>query len=104
MPREVQEAAIIEDLLFVLMGIEGQYITYAAGYDPEDVACQLRGATYTVDSSLGESTMGSQLGARGERLTLKPSLPLPSPRCIVEGPGATDPPTSDMLLRDLYFR
>ncbi|CAO1628643.1 unnamed protein product [Sympodiomycopsis kandeliae] len=55
MPREVQEAAIMQDLLYVLMGIEGQWITFAPGYDPNDPACQLRGSTYIVDSGLDPS-------------------------------------------------
>lgn len=52
MPRAVQEAAIVEDLLYVLIGIEGQLISFAPGYEPNDVASQLRGVTFTVDSSL----------------------------------------------------
>lgn len=54
MPREVQEAAIMQDLLHVLIGIEGQWITFAPGYDPNDQACQLRGPTYIVNPAIGE--------------------------------------------------
>ncbi len=50
--RDIQEALILEDLLYVLLGIEGQYITYSSTYDPEDVAHRLRGAHFTIDSSL----------------------------------------------------
>ena len=50
--RDLQEALILEDLLYVLLGIEGQYITYASTYDPEDVAHRLRGAQFTIDPAL----------------------------------------------------
>ncbi|CDS01372.1 hypothetical protein [Sporisorium scitamineum] len=50
--RDLQEALILEDLLYVLLGIEGQYITYASTYDPEDVAHRLRGAQFTIDAAL----------------------------------------------------
>ena len=56
MPREVQEAAIMQDLLHVLIGIEGQWITFAPGYDPNDQASQLRGPTYIVHPAIGGST------------------------------------------------
>ncbi|TDL20542.1 hypothetical protein BD410DRAFT_829604 [Rickenella mellea] len=35
-PVEVQEAMILEDLLFVLMGIEGTFITHPPDYAPEE--------------------------------------------------------------------
>ncbi|PCH42005.1 gamma-tubulin complex component 2 [Wolfiporia cocos MD-104 SS10] len=35
-PIEIQEALVLEDLLFVLMGIEGTYITYHPDYSPDD--------------------------------------------------------------------
>ncbi|SPO22963.1 related to gamma-tubulin complex component 2 [Ustilago trichophora] len=50
--RDLQEALILEDLLYALLGIEGQYITYASTYDPEDVAHRLRGAQLTIDPAL----------------------------------------------------
>ncbi|TKY86630.1 hypothetical protein EX895_004269 [Sporisorium graminicola] len=50
--RDLQEALLLEDLLYVLLGIEGQYITYAPTYDPEDVAHRLRGAHFTIDPAL----------------------------------------------------
>jgi len=55
MPREIQEAAIMEDLLYVLMGIEGQYITYTSRYEPDDPASQLRGPTFVVAPTLDAS-------------------------------------------------
>ncbi|KAI0320499.1 Spc98 family-domain-containing protein [Amylostereum chailletii] len=36
MPLDVQEAVILEDLLFVLMGIEGTHISYHEDYSPDD--------------------------------------------------------------------
>lgn len=70
---ELQEALIVEDLLFVLMvsmqkivkdgslttltrrqGIEGQYIEYDPSYTPEDDLERLQGAHFVVDPSLGE--------------------------------------------------
>lgn len=53
--KEIQEALILEDLLFVLMGIEGSYITYAPKYTPEDAASRLRGAQWSVDAALDPS-------------------------------------------------
>lgn len=50
--RDLQEALILEDLLYVLLGIEGQYIAYASAYDPENVAHRLRGAQFTIDPAL----------------------------------------------------
>ncbi|KAL1700007.1 Spc98 family-domain-containing protein [Schizophyllum commune] len=35
-PIEIQEAMILEDLLYVLMGIEGTHITHHPDYSPED--------------------------------------------------------------------
>ncbi|KAE8225942.1 hypothetical protein CF319_g1378 [Tilletia indica] len=52
---EIQEALILEDILFVLMGIEGQYIHYAPSYDPTNPAHRLRGATFTIDPTLDAS-------------------------------------------------
>ncbi|KAI0067099.1 hypothetical protein BV25DRAFT_1278971 [Artomyces pyxidatus] len=36
MPLEIQEAMILEDLLYVLMGIEGIYINHHEDYSPDD--------------------------------------------------------------------
>ncbi|KAK0543147.1 gamma tubulin complex Spc97/GCP2 subunit Alp4 [Tilletia horrida] len=52
---EMQEALILEDILFVLMGIEGQYIHYSSSYDPANPAHRLRGAAFTIDSALDPS-------------------------------------------------
>lgn len=54
-PKEIQEALILEDLLFVLLGIEGQYIQYTSSYQPEDVSCRLRGASFAIDKGLDPS-------------------------------------------------
>ncbi|KAK0527368.1 gamma tubulin complex Spc97/GCP2 subunit Alp4 [Tilletia horrida] len=52
---EIQEALILDDILFVLMGIEGQYIHYAPSYDPTNPADRLRGAKFTIDPTLDPS-------------------------------------------------
>lgn len=57
-PVEIQEALILEDLLYVLTGIEGQYIHYHTTYTPEDAASRLRGATFVVDAALDPSLRG----------------------------------------------
>ncbi|KAI0971370.1 Spc98 family-domain-containing protein [Xylaria arbuscula] len=58
---EVQEAAMIEDLLFVFMGYEGQYIRYSYGYNPSDERDRLQGPTFKVlpglDPSLQDLTL-----------------------------------------------
>ncbi|KAI0084948.1 Spc98 family-domain-containing protein [Irpex rosettiformis] len=53
-PLEIQEALILEDLLFVLMGIEGTYITYPPDYSPEDED-PLQGIRFAVSPSLDPS-------------------------------------------------
>lgn len=61
MSLEAQEAAIIEDLLFVFMGYEGQYIRFSYLYNPTDERDQLTGPTYKIspglDPSLEDLTM-----------------------------------------------
>lgn len=52
---EVQEAAIVEDLLFVFMGYEGQYIRYAKGYNPDEERDRLTGPTFRIASGLDPS-------------------------------------------------
>ena len=52
-PLDLQEALIVEDVLYVLMGIEGERIDFDAEYSPADEADRLRGATFVVDSTLG---------------------------------------------------
>ncbi|KAI4867104.1 Spc98 family-domain-containing protein [Hypoxylon rubiginosum] len=58
---EAQEAAIIEDLLFVFMGYEGQYIRYAYSYDPNEERDRLAGPDFKIqpglDPSLQDLTM-----------------------------------------------
>ncbi|KAF8191280.1 gamma-tubulin complex, DGRIP84/SPC97 component [Pholiota molesta] len=53
-PLDIQEALILEDLLFVLTGIEGTYITYHPEYSPEDDD-PLQGIRFVVSSSLDSS-------------------------------------------------
>ncbi|SCV74426.1 BQ2448_8065 [Microbotryum intermedium] len=52
---ELQEALIVEDLFFVLTGIEGQYIEYDSTYTPEDEFERLYGSRFVVAPSLGQS-------------------------------------------------
>ncbi|KAI0542988.1 Spc98 family-domain-containing protein [Xylaria digitata] len=58
---EVQEAVMIEDLLFVFMGYEGQYIRYSYGYNPSDERDRLQGPTFKIlpglDPSLQDLTL-----------------------------------------------
>jgi len=74
---ELQEALMVEDLLFVLMvrlrstqariarktltslksqGIEGRYIEYNSSYTPEDDFERTQGAQFVVDAGLGKFT------------------------------------------------
>lgn len=53
-PVEIQEALILEDLLFVLMGIEGTHITYHPDHSPEDDD-PLQGVRFVVSPSLDPS-------------------------------------------------
>lgn len=52
---EVQEAAILEDLLFVFMGYEGQYIRFAAGYNPSVEKDRLGGPSFKLLPGLDPS-------------------------------------------------
>lgn len=52
---EGQEAAIVEDLLFVFMGYEGQYIRFATGYDPSNEKDRLAGPAFKILSGLDPS-------------------------------------------------
>ncbi|KAI1658419.1 Spc98 family-domain-containing protein [Daldinia decipiens] len=58
---EAQEAAIIEDLLFVFMGYEGQYVRYAYSYDPNEERDRLAGPEFKIlpglDPSLQDLTL-----------------------------------------------
>ena len=47
--KEIQEALVLDDLLHVLMGVEGEYIHYSPSYDSENPANRLRGATFVLD-------------------------------------------------------
>jgi gamma-tubulin complex component 2 len=55
LPIDLQEALILEDLLYILMGIEGNYITFHPDYSPEEED-PLQGVRFviapTLDSSL----------------------------------------------------
>ena len=51
----MQEAAIVEDLLFVFMGYEGQYIRYAKGYNPTEERDRLSGPTFRILPGLDPS-------------------------------------------------
>jgi gamma-tubulin complex component 2 len=52
---EIQEALIVEDLLFALMGFEGQYIRYAKGYDPNEERDRLSGPGFRILPGLDPS-------------------------------------------------
>ncbi|KAI6169665.1 Spc98 family-domain-containing protein [Pisolithus thermaeus] len=54
LPLDVQEALILEDLLFALMGIEGVHITYHPDYSPEDDD-PLQGIRFSIASPLDPS-------------------------------------------------
>ncbi|KAK4982877.1 gamma tubulin complex Spc97/GCP2 subunit Alp4 [Elasticomyces elasticus] len=58
---DAQEAAVIEDLLFVFMGFEGQYIRYADSYQPLEEKSRLAGPQFRIlpglDPSLRDLTM-----------------------------------------------
>ncbi|KAJ5805139.1 hypothetical protein N7474_011026 [Penicillium riverlandense] len=49
---DAQEAAILEDLLFVFMGLEGQYIHYKSTYDPSIEKDRLTGPSFQLASGL----------------------------------------------------
>ncbi|ESZ95503.1 spindle pole body component alp4 [Sclerotinia borealis F-4128] len=52
---EVQEAAILEDLLFVFMGYEGQYIRFGKNYDPLVEKDRLAGPSFKILPGLDPS-------------------------------------------------
>ncbi|KAK4204120.1 putative spindle pole body component alp4 [Triangularia verruculosa] len=52
---EAQEAVIIEDLLFVFMGYEGQYIRFGKGYSPSEERDRLSGPTWRILPGLDPS-------------------------------------------------
>jgi gamma-tubulin complex component 2 len=55
MTLDAQEAAIIDDLLYVFMGYEGQYIRYAPSYNPELEKDRLTGPSFKLASGLDPS-------------------------------------------------
>lgn len=55
MSLEAQEKAILEDLLFVFMGFEGQYIRYTDGYDPLEEKSRLSGPDFRIENGLDPS-------------------------------------------------
>lgn len=61
MNAEEQEEAIIDDLLYVFMGYEGEYIRFNDGYDPSDEKSRLTGPDFVplqgLDPSLKDLTM-----------------------------------------------
>ncbi|TAQ83235.1 hypothetical protein B7494_g8439 [Chlorociboria aeruginascens] len=52
---EVQEAAILEDLLLVFMGYEGQYIRFSKGYNPSEEKDRLAGPGFKILPGLDPS-------------------------------------------------
>lgn len=52
---EAQEAAMIEDLLFVFMGFEGQYIRFGPSYNESEERERLEGPTYKLSPGLDPS-------------------------------------------------
>ena len=52
---DLQEKAILEDLLFVLMGFEGQYIRYDSSYDSSQELQRLVGPTFKISAGLDPS-------------------------------------------------
>lgn len=50
--HDAQEAAILEDLLYVFMGFEGQYIHYHSSYDPSSEKDRLGGPTFQLAPGL----------------------------------------------------
>ncbi|KAJ4164573.1 hypothetical protein LMH87_006242 [Akanthomyces muscarius] len=51
----VQEAVIVEDLLFVFMGYEGQYIRFDKGYNPREERDRLSGPNFRILPGLDPS-------------------------------------------------
>ena len=52
---EQQERAVIDDVLFVFMGFEGQYIRYVESYNPLDEKNRLVGPTFRIAHGLDPS-------------------------------------------------
>ncbi|KPI44069.1 Spindle pole body component alp4 [Cyphellophora attinorum] len=60
MPKEEQERALVDDLLYVFMGYEGEYIHFDEKHDPDDEKDRLTGPTFHalpgLDPSLRDLT------------------------------------------------
>lgn len=52
---ELQEAAILDDLLMVFMGYEGQYIRFEKKYNPNEEKDRLAGPSFTILPGLDQS-------------------------------------------------
>jgi gamma-tubulin complex component 2 len=52
---DVQEAVVLEDLLFVFMGYEGQYIRFVDSYDPSNEKDRLAGPSFRILKGLDPS-------------------------------------------------
>lgn len=52
---EYQELVIIEDLFFILFGIEGSFIEYHHSFSPDDPFERLQGARFSIDNDLDPS-------------------------------------------------
>lgn len=50
-----QEEALLDDLLFVFMGFEGQYLSFVDGYDPAEEKDRLIGPSYRISPGLDPS-------------------------------------------------
>jgi gamma-tubulin complex component 2 len=50
---DYQELVIIEDLFFILLGIEGTFIEYHEHFSPDDPFERLQGARFSIDNDLG---------------------------------------------------
>jgi len=51
----LQDVLLVEDLLYVLIGIEGNYVQFAPDYRPDDLGHRLNGARYVIDAALHPS-------------------------------------------------
>ena len=55
LPLAEQERTIIDDILFVFMGFEGQYIRFSEGYNPLDERVRLAGPDFIIQPGLDPS-------------------------------------------------
>ncbi|OJD31504.1 spindle pole body component alp4 [Diplodia corticola] len=55
LPVDEQESALIDDLMFVFMGFEGQYIRYVATYNPSEEKSRLVGPSFRIAPGLDPS-------------------------------------------------